>query len=207
MLAVLWRIRRFSALLLLMLLPLIALPLRAQEGAQQAVATLDDALLDVMKNAAALGAKGRFERLSPVIARVFDLPRMTQLLVGPDWQQLTDDQKQKLVDAFGHFSAANYAMQFDGYEGERFEIVGERPTPSGNVIVDTKLIPPAEPAVTLSYLMHQGQQGWQIIDVLQEGTVSELARRRSEFSSILRNDGVDALLVLLDRRSTEMVSQ
>lgn len=193
--------------LVLLILYLAALPLRAQEAPQQVVASLDDALLDVMKNAAALGTKGRFEHLLPVVERVYDLPHMAQLLVGPQWAQLTAAQQQGLISAFGRFSAANYAAQFDGYNGERFDITGQRTSSSGGTIVDTRLTPSEGQPVTLSYLMRQTREGWRIVDVLAEGTISELARRRSEFASVLRRDGPNGLIDLLEHKAAELVSR
>ena len=45
---------------------------------------------------------------------------------------------------------------------------------------------------------------WQVIDVYLSGTVSELATRRSEFSSVLRRGGPDALVELLQRKIAEL---
>ena len=43
--------------------------------------------------------------------------------------------------------------------------------------------------------MRQTESGdWRIIDVYLDGNISELALRRSEFNSVLRNGGVDHLL-------------
>jgi phospholipid transport system substrate-binding protein len=58
--------------------------------------------------------------------------------------------------------------------------------------------------VTLNYLMRQGDGKWQIIDVYLSGTISELATRRSEFTSVIRRDGAQGLLQLLDRRVAEL---
>ena len=59
-------------------------------------------------------------------------------------------------------------------------------------------------AVSLNYLMRQGEGSWQIIDVFLSGTISELAARRSEFTSILRRDGAEGLLRMLDKRVVEL---
>ena len=53
---------------------------------------------------------------------------------------------------------------------------------------------------TLNYLMHQNQGAWQISDVYLDGTISQVAVQRSEFSSILRREGVDGLVMALNRR-------
>jgi phospholipid transport system substrate-binding protein len=42
---------------------------------------------------------------------------------------------------------------------------------------------------------------WQIADVYLNGTISELAIRRSEFASILQRQGVDGLIAELNRKA------
>jgi phospholipid transport system substrate-binding protein len=46
------------------------------------------ALLDVMKRAKALGIRGRYDTLAPVVAATFDLPAMTRISVGPRWTSI-----------------------------------------------------------------------------------------------------------------------
>ena len=55
----------------------------APEGGDAVVQGLYDTLLVTMKNGRMLGQSGRLAQLAPVIRRVFDLPLMTRLLVGP----------------------------------------------------------------------------------------------------------------------------
>ena len=50
------------------------------------------------------------------------------------------------------------------------------------------------------YLMRQKQGSWQISDVYLDGTISQLAIQRSEFHSILRREGVDGLVMALNRK-------
>ena len=49
--------------------------------------------------------------------------------------------------------------------------------------------------------MREAGGGWQIIDVFLTGTISELAARRSEFSSVLRQGGAEALIKLLAQKT------
>jgi phospholipid transport system substrate-binding protein len=48
--------------------------------------------------------------------------------------------------------------------------------------------------------MHENQGSWQISDVYLDGTISQLAIQRSEFYSILRREGVDGLVMALNRK-------
>jgi phospholipid transport system substrate-binding protein len=172
-----------------------------------AVATISsfyDVLLSVMKDGPSLGFNGRRERLAPAIHRTFDLPLMTRLMVGPQWVGLTAGQQQQLVTAFSDFSVATYANRFDDFSGERFQVAANTaPSPEGTVVT-TKMIKGDGDSVEIDYLMHQSAGSWQIIDVYLSGTVSELATRRSEFSSVLRRGGPDALVDLLQKKTLQL---
>ncbi|HZB90192.1 MAG TPA: ABC transporter substrate-binding protein [Stellaceae bacterium] len=183
-------------------------PLRAADAAppQATVSAFYAALLATMKDGPALGFKGRSERLAPAIRRAFDLPLMTRLMVGPQWAGLPPDQQQQLVAAFTEFSIATYANRFDDYSGERFEVEPTTTPATTGVIVHSKLIKGEGDSVQLDYLIHETDEGWQIVDVYLSGTVSELATRRSEFSSVMRRGGAGALVDLLQKKAAELRS-
>ncbi|HEV3176554.1 MAG TPA: ABC transporter substrate-binding protein [Stellaceae bacterium] len=186
---------------------LAALPISASRAATPAVDTIKsfyDTLLSVMQQAKALGLKGRYEKLDPAIHRAFNLPLMTRLSVGPDWQKLSPEEQKSLTAAFSDLSVSTYAARFDGYSGEHFDVDPNPAPTSGGVIVNTKLVQSNGEPVQLNYLMRDGDAGWQILDVFLKGTVSELATRRSEFSTVLRRDGAQALVQLIQTRAADL---
>ena len=71
-------------------------------------------------------------------------------------------------------------------------------------IVETRLILTEGSPIALNYLLRQTPAGWRIVDIYLAGTISELARRRDEFASIIRNQGVDGLIALLKRKNQEL---
>ena len=156
-------------------------------------------LLTTMKEGRTLGHSGRYGRLAPVVDRVFDVPSMTRLAIGPSWETLSPAQQQQLTEAFRHYIAATYADRFDSYSGEQLQVTGEQ-SYNADVIVQTKIVKSNGEATTLNYLMRQSQGSWQISDVFLDGTISQLAIQRSEFHSILRREGVDGLVMALNRK-------
>ena len=80
-------------------------------------------LLDTMKQAKQLGVKGRYDKLSPVLAKTYDLPMMSRLAVGPAWSTLTPQQQAAIINAFTRMTIATYASRFDGFSGEQFQIL------------------------------------------------------------------------------------
>lgn len=163
-------------------------------------------LLQVMKQATTLGFDGRYKILQPAIESAFNLPLMVRLAIGPQWNSLTPEQQKRLLEGFRRFTIATYAGRFDGYEGEYFEIKGEKPgAAGGGTMVETRLVPQNKAdIVDLNYLVRQDEGRWQIIDVFLSGTISELATRRAEFTSVLRRDGPDGLAGMLERKVAEL---
>ena len=200
---------KITALVLALALGLgLALPeatARAEQTAPQAVIKgFYVVLLDVMQNAGKLGFDGRYQKLKPAIEAAYNLPLMARLSVGPQWQSLTPAEQEQLSRAFAEFTVSTYANRFDDYSGETFEVQPDTAPASGGVIVQSRLVKSDGEKVTLNYLMREADGRWQIIDVFLSGTISELATRRAEFTSILRRDGAQGLLSVLNRRISEL---
>jgi phospholipid transport system substrate-binding protein len=93
---------------------------------------LYDALLNTMKNGRTLGQSSRFTQLAPVIRRSFDIASMAPLSVGPSWAGLTETQRRQVSESVGRYISAIYADRFDSYDGQKPEVTGEQPAPSGS---------------------------------------------------------------------------
>jgi len=180
-----------------------ATPIPASASFQASTASVERlhaALIDVMKRAEALGYEGRRERLAPDVVETFDLDFMAQKSVGRYWKQASEEERGTLVDTFSRYTVANYAGRFDGYSGQHFETLGVEPSARDTVLVRTKLHNPDGDDVNLDYRLRQVDDSWRIIDIYFNGTVSELALRRSEYSSLIKREGFQALLTALDDR-------
>jgi phospholipid transport system substrate-binding protein len=168
---------------------------------------LCDLLVQVMKQGPSLGFAGRVKLLDPGLSREFDLPLTTRLVVGPPWRSMSPEQQQALLKAFSDYSTAVYASRFKEYSGERFVVdPSTDKLATGDVIVHTKLLPKSGDPVQLDYLLRSEADGWRIIDVLLNGTISEMAQRRSEFSSALRDGGAKALIELLQQKTAQLAN-
>jgi phospholipid transport system substrate-binding protein len=173
------------------------------EAAKQAthrVEALHAALLDVMKNAESMGYQGRYDRLKPVVLEIFDLPFMAEKSVGRYWKTASPEDRALLVDTFTRYTIANYAGRFDAWSGQRFQTLGVEPSARGTLLVRTTLVDPQGDDVNLDYRLRSVDGSWKIIDIYLNGTVSELALRRSEYSSLIKREGFQALLAALDER-------
>ena len=169
----------------------------AQDGPSATVERLNTVLLDVMKNADSLGYQGRYDRLSPELTEIFDFPGMARVTLGRHWRKTAPDKREAFVTAFTDHSIAIFASRFDGYSGERFEILGEEEAKRGAVLVRNRIVKSDGEAVAINYLALPTKNGWRLIDTLLDAKYSELATRRSEYGSIVTNQGIDALIAAL----------
>jgi phospholipid transport system substrate-binding protein len=199
----LWKAAAFAAGLALSMLsdPVHAAPSSGGDTVQG----LYDALLSTMKNGRTLGQSGRFTQLEPVIQRSFDVASMARLAVGPSWANLTEAQRQQVSESFGRYISAIYADRFDSYAGQKLEVTGEQPAPSGAMVRSQIIKADGEP-VKVDYMMHRSGDSWLISDIYLDGAISEVATRRSEFAAILKKEGIDGLIAALNRKGDMLIA-
>jgi phospholipid transport system substrate-binding protein len=176
------------------------------DGSPQAVVlTLQAALLQVMQQADELGFEGRFQLLKPVVAETFDVRFMGSKSVGRYWDKLDADQQAVWLTKFAGYLTANYAGNFNEYDGESFEVLGEEASARNTRVVLTRLNVPGGENVVLNYRLRETDPGeWRIIDIYLRGTVSELALRRSDFSATLKDKGFGELTMAIDKKIAEL---
>lgn len=161
-------------------------------------------LLQIMKEAKELGFQGRVDRLTPLMQETFDLDFMASKTVGRHWQKLSNEDKQRWARTFAEFTTANYAGRFTGFTGEEFVTLGVEKAARGTLVVLTKIVIPSEEDVQLNYRVIERNGSWRVIDVYLNGTVSELALRRSEYSSALKREGFEELVASVETKIQDL---
>jgi phospholipid transport system substrate-binding protein len=190
---------------LLLLAALAPLGAHAQAAPAAVIEGFNATLLDIMKNAQRLGIRGREQRLRGVMQQAFNLDAMTRISIGPAWTQIPPADQQALTRAFSDWSIATFAHRFDGWSGESFQLTGENTLQNGDRLVRTQLVRPRDEPVALNYLMRDFGGAWRVVDVYLSGTVSELASRRAEFTTLLREGGAARLEAELRRRTETLL--
>lgn len=177
---------------------LLGAPAEAQSS-DPAAATIQnfyDALTASMKSGGT--PKSRYEKLKPAIDQAFDISGMTALSVGPTWSSISPADQKALITAFDRMTVANYARNFDSYNGEKFTVdpaVAER---GPDKFVKSTLKPTSGDAVPFNYRMHQVDGSWKIEDIYLNGNISQLAQKRSDFGATFQASGPAGLAKKID---------
>jgi len=190
------RLAALFALAVVFLLP----PAAAQAQADPAIATVQnfyDVLLDSMKGGKSLGAQGRYNKLKPAVERAFDLGTMIKYAVGPGWDSASASDQQSLTGAFGRMTIAQYAGNFDSYDGEKFVVDPNVTVRGTDHYVSSKLVT-KDQTVVFIYRVRQFGSNWKIIDVLLDGSISQLSVYRSDYAATIKSGGAAALVKKID---------
>jgi phospholipid transport system substrate-binding protein len=171
----------------------------ASSKAKDIVNTFQEQLIAVMKDGEKLGFTGRYEKLKPAVEESHDLAKIARIVVGKEWEKLSGEQQQQLVDAFSKLSIASYAHNFKDYSGESFAFDTEEETNRGGVVIHSHLTIPDDKPVKFDYMLKESDTSWRIINIIANG-VSDLALKRSEYTSILQREGFDSLIAKINEK-------
>ena len=176
----------------------------ADAEAAAPIAALNQALMASMKAGTTAPFPQRYARLLPVVDRAFDIPATLQAAVGPRWSGLPPAQQAQLLDVFRKFTVARYVDNFDGFNGEALELLPETRSVGADQVVATRITPAGGEPVRIDYVMRQGSQGWRAVDVLLNGSISQVAVQRSDFRALVSAGDAGPLIANLQRKVSEL---
>lgn len=196
----------FSSFLFLLCITASSFSLADELSARQTVEEFQNELIAVMKQGKTLGFKGRYEKLEIPVRKSHDLPKIARIVVGKQWEELSAEQQAKLEQVFSQLSISAYAHNFKDYTGESFTFISEEETGRGGVVIHSNLHIPGEKDVKFDYMMKKKDDGWEIINIIADG-VSDLALKRSEYTSVLSKEGFDALIAKITGKIDNYAAQ
>lgn len=168
-------------------------------SARQVVEQFQTRLINVMKDGPKLGFSGRYDKLYGPVSDSHDLTKIARIVIGKEWDKLSEEQQKQLTDVFSRMSVASYAHNFKDYSGESFVFDSEEQTPRGGVVVHSFLKIPGDKPVKFDYMLKEKGNSWRIINIIANG-VSDLALKRSEYTTILQREGFDALIAKINEK-------
>jgi phospholipid transport system substrate-binding protein len=201
-----WRFAASLTLVVFAALPIAGVSAQGADSARTHIDDLHRALIETMKQGRQLGLKGRYDKLAPVLFKAYDVPLMARIAVGPSWDSMPPPQQSRVVEAFSRMMVATYATRFDEFSGERFDVLQTVEQPPTGKIVKTRVTQSNGKTVSLNYLVRLAGPEWKVVDVFLDGTISELANRRAEFTAILKSGGPDALIASLRQQGDKLLA-
>jgi phospholipid transport system substrate-binding protein len=166
------------------------------------IQALDDAILQIMHAGAKTAFGERAKLVAPAIQAAFDLPQILKTSIGTRWSSLPVPQQIELTEVFRRYTVGSYVANFNGFSGEKFEILPKTRAVGGDQVVETRIVSPGGDTTRIDYVMRKGPEGWKAVDVLLDGSISRVAVQRSDFRALLGAGDATRLIASL-RTKTE----
>jgi phospholipid transport system substrate-binding protein len=180
---------------------LAAAPIRSYAITPEAapIEALNAGLIATMKAGSANASFiSRYQALEPVVKSAFNLQVILQNSTGFYWATFPAAQQQELSKLFEQFTIASYITGFNGYGGQSFKVSPTERDVGASKVVESQLVPgDGSDPVELDYVMTDGAAGWQVTDVLLNGTISKVAIQSSDFGSEVSSGDASQLIAAL----------
>ena len=133
----------------------------------------------------------------------FNFERISRLVLGKAWRKATDLQKEKFKREFRSLLLRTYSIALSKYKDQGIEIKPMRMKPSDEIVtVKTEIIQDGAQPIKVNYALAKDGDSWLVFDIIIEG-VSLVTNYRSQFSSVIRKDGMDSLNKKLAKKNKD----
>ncbi len=131
---------------------------------------------------------------------------MLTLIIGEAWKTSNEKAKITLRKVFEEYIAKNYIRRFRSLENLEFKEFEIKKISNNYQMVKTKIILNSNDEIPISYLLNQDNKDWKIFDVLIDGSISEIATRKSEFKNFTNEGGFNPLLEALKKKNLKLLN-
>lgn len=196
-------IRRFAVALLGLALSGTTMLVSAADDPAAVVRNTAERVLDSLRSDRACYQDDHalFQLVREVVFPRLDRERTAQWVLGANWRTATPAQREQFIAEFSDLLLRTYGTALRQYDSEKLNYLpAQAPAGADRVTVRTEIIRPDGPKVSVDYLLTNRSGEWKVYDVIIEN-VSLVVTYRSEYSAIIKRDGMDGLLKQLSDRN------
>lgn len=161
---------------------------RVKDTTDRVIAILKDRSLD---------RESRWDSIATLIYEGFDFRSMSQSVLATQWQRATEEERTRFTEFFSQYIEATYRSKIEAYTDQK--IIYKNEVIRGNMgVVETEIMA-GDTAIPVNYRLRKTEGEWYAYDVVIEG-VSLVANYRSTFAAIVKNEGMEGLMLDIQRR-------
>ena len=133
------------------------------------------------------------ELIDDVVKNSYDLEKMGKIIIGVDWKQMDKKSQKEFITVFKRFISVNYFRRFNKINELDFEHQTVTDIEDKFKLARVTLTADNE-KFKIDYLLGFKNKKWKIFDVLLDGSISEVATKKSDFKKIIKEEGVNGLV-------------
>lgn len=157
--------------------------------------------MEIMKSGASKSSQ--IKQIEAIIKDNVDIKWIGQFVMGQHWRTATPEQQKAYIKHYEDFILKSYASRFTEYQGDGYKMLNSRADSNDKYTVKMAIDMDGKQTY-VDYKLREKGGKFQIFDIKVEG-VSLINTQRSEFNTIIQNNGVDYLIDQLKNKSDELV--
>lgn len=161
-------------------------------------------------NSQGMGITEKVETFRNLFINYFDTKNISRLVIGRYWRKISDKQKEEFTSVFLEHLFWTFIPKLDHYLSQGIlQMEGHNEYKPNHHIITSKYIETGKKPIKISWVIVKAKEEktYKIVDVQIEG-ISFIISRRSEYSSVIRREGIDELVTklseLVNRKKEEM---
>ncbi|MCL1090721.1 ABC transporter substrate-binding protein [Shewanella profunda] len=129
-------------------------------------------------------------------------------VLGQYLKDSTEEQRNRFVDAFEGYLVTTYAQAFTEYTNQKVEFSPSIDFSNEKIVdVNVQIIEAGRPPIKLLFKVRRlKDDSWKAFDLVAEG-VSLLSSKQSEISNLIRQQGIDPVIKMLEERTKDKVTK
>jgi phospholipid transport system substrate-binding protein len=171
--------------------------------------TADD-VLTIIKNDKEIQAGNQQKLYALVEDKIipnFDFERVCRMVLGKNWKSATPEQQVSFQKEFRTLLMRTYSSALGKYRDQVIEFKPMRFEPDAkNVNVKTQILQSGGQPIEVDYSLVKNTNGWKVYDIVIEN-VSLVTNYRSQFSTEIRQNGLDSLNTKLADKNKSAVAK
>ncbi len=145
-------------------------------------------------------ADAKEKQLNDLFIETVDINWIAKFVVGKYWRESTPEQQQTYLKLYKHFLVSSYVSKFRQYTDQKM-LINKFSAEDSGYFIETTINDNGGKSYNVAYKTKLAENGkFKIYDIIAEG-VSLITTQRSEFSSILAREGMDALIKKLGQKN------
>lgn len=171
-----------------------------KDASDEMLQALKDNRTELKENPSAI-----YALVEEIIMPNFDFRKMSKLALGKNWRKASEMQRERFTEEFRLLLVRTYSTAMLEYADEEIRLLPFRGDLSKKKVkVGMEILQAGGPSIPMTLAMYLNKtEEWKVYDIKIDG-ISLVTNYRSNFSTQIRNDGMDKLIDSIASRNEKI---
>jgi phospholipid transport system substrate-binding protein len=144
-------------------------------------------------------------KLRALLENTFDFSTISRVALGRTWKKIKEEKRIEYRKLFQEYFLHKYSTKLAGYRKLSFTVIDTKTAGKRDMLVTTVIARPEAKDVKVGWRVRRHEETLMVLDIVVED-LSMLTTQRSEYSSVIKNHGLDGLMSRLRSQNAHFKS-